>query len=514
MSQTPRSTLDKANTSVPSCEANTIARYGKIYALANVVNRSAGFLLIPLYTHLLTLAEYGLLAMVLAVTDILCLLFGLGFTSALSRFYFDAAHDREKTQQVVSTVFLGVLCMSLLICLLALPLSYAIALTVFNNLSYLPLLATAIFGLIFTILFEVELGYVTVQKKAWLYFFMSLGKAVLFIALNFVFVYELRLGVQGIIYATFISMALLSLVGIIVIFKHVGFKFSYPLFIDLLKFGLPLVPSAMANTGMTLTERYFLNLLAGPAAVGAYALAERLTSLLRMFIAAPFSQIFFVRRFESLVAGDNQQAFHRIFLIFVALMSVAALGLSLLGAEIISIIAPSSYQGLIPLIPLMGLCFVLSSINQNVELGLLYEKKTGIIAYIGIACFMLCIPINYALISLFNAMGAVYALLLVNIVRLLMTTWASKKIGADLIKLDWASAILIMLLATSIGIFFTQAQFKSFDTATLTIKILSGFSFIILVFFSPIFNCKVTLSAHSLDRSLLKKKAHIDLPTQ
>lgn len=488
-------------------EVKTISKYGRIYALGNIVNRSAGFLLIPLYTYTLTLEEYGLLAILLAITDMLSLLFGLGFTAGLSRFYFDLGsngQDVEKNRQkVVSTVFIGVLFASIIIALIAYPLAYWVNLFIFNHTEHLILFAVAIWGLIFTILFEVIVGYITVQKKAWLFFWVSSCKAILFISLNILFVFIFELGVLGIVYASLCSMGIIAIVGLAAIFRQVGFHFSFALFSDIFRYSLPLIPSAVGNAGMTLAERFFINLLAGPAALGAYALAHRLASLLRMFIATPFSQIFFVRRFETLVANENQQEFHRIFLYFVGLMATATLFLSLFSTEIIDIIAPDEYMSVSLMIPLMGLSLVLTSINQNIELGILFSKKTSSIAYIGIASFLICIPSNWLFISQFGVLGAVYSLVFVNLFRLVLTIWANDKKGTKSVKLDWPRSILILLIATFVGQYFVQSDFASFDLIIILSKLLAGSLFIILLLFSNILDNKLK---RSISKMLTRKK--------
>ncbi|WJG09743.1 oligosaccharide flippase family protein [Aliiglaciecola sp. LCG003] len=476
-------------------EMQTIAKFGQIYTLGNLVNRSAGFLLIPLYTYTLTLEEYGLLAILLALTDILSLLFGFGFTAGIGRFYFDVDSNSETATQdrqvIVSTVFIGVLLTSIFIGVAAYPLSLALTYIIFNSTEHSTLFMVAIWGLIFTILFEVLIGYITVQKKAWLFFSVSMCKAVLFISLNIGLVYFLELGVLGIVYASFISMASISIVGLVGVFKQVGFQFSYPIFIDILKYSLPLVPSAVSNAGMTLAERFFLNLLAGPAAVGAYALACKLASLLRMFIATPFSQIFFVRRFESLAANENQQEFHKIFLIFVGIMASSSLFLSLFSIEIIDIIAPKNYSSVSIMLPLIGLSLVVASINQNIELGILFTKKTWAIASIGIVSFILCLPSNWLFIGEFGVLGAVYSLVFINLARLLLTVWANHKIGTQLIQLDWGRTAVILLFSSLLGMYFVQPKFESFDFQTVLLKLIVGLAFVFILLFSNILDHRI-----------------------
>ena len=56
------------------------------YAIGNIGLRAASFLLIPVYTHSLSLADYGLLATLLAVTQILAIMIEAGLGKAQLRF--------------------------------------------------------------------------------------------------------------------------------------------------------------------------------------------------------------------------------------------------------------------------------------------------------------------------------------------------------------------------------------------------------------------------------------------
>ncbi|GAA0856486.1 lipopolysaccharide biosynthesis protein [Aliiglaciecola litoralis] len=437
-------------------EVKTILDHGKIYLIANITHRAAGLLLLPIYTHVLSTQEYGLYAIVMAVTDLFTVIFGMGFSGAMSRFYFDSNNSIADQNKVVSTTLIGFFGIAALIIICAYPMAMITVNIMFDSQQHLALFVFAIAGLVFTILFELLMGYAVIRKRAWKYFAMALSKALLFIGLNLYFVVYLELGVPGIIYATIASLGSLGIVLLVLTLSRVGVTFSFPLFKQMVLFGLPLVPSAFANSALTTVERYYINLLVGPAAVGVYSLGHRLASMLHMFIAAPFSQIFFVRRFETLSKGEDQSAFHRILLLFVALMMTCAVLLSLFGTEIIWLIAPEDYYDVVIVLPLLGLSFVLSSLNLNIELGIFYNKKTWAIPIIGFVTLGVGIPANYVFISQFGIMGAGLALVAVNIVRISTTVLVNSVLGSPLIRIDWKRAIAIMALGTILGLVVNQ----------------------------------------------------------
>ncbi|GAC13706.1 lipopolysaccharide biosynthesis protein [Aliiglaciecola lipolytica] len=467
-------------------EVKTIVDHGKIYLIANITNRSAGLLLLPVYTYVLSVEDYGLYAIIMAVSDLFTIVFGMGFAGAMSRFYFERNNSKQQQNLVVSTTMLGFFAIASLILVFAYPLASLTVEVMFQSQQYLQLFMYTIAGLVFTILYELLMGYAVIRKRAWSYFAMALSKAVLFIGLNLLFVVYWKLGVPGIIYATIASLGSLSLVALAITFSRVGFGFSKTLFKQMLLFGLPLVPSAFANSALTTVERYYINSIIGPAAVGVYSLGHRLASMLHMFIAAPFSQIFFVRRFETLAKGEDQSAFHRILLLFVAVMMFFALLLSLFGTEIVWLISPEAYLDVVVVLPLLGLSFVLSSLNLNIELGIFYNKKTWAIPLIGFITLAVGIPANYLLIHQFGIYGAGLALLFVNIVRLVTTVLINSVLGSPFITLDWSRASSIMTVGTVLGILVNLAMSDSVSFYSVALKLTVAAVFLMMLLKTPL----------------------------
>ena len=126
-------------------EEKSMAHYGLIYFVANVLNRSAALVLIPLYTHVLTLAEYGIYAMVLAVSDVVAIFFGMGVTSAMGRLYFDSYNQSDHvnaSRLVVSTAFLSMLALSMVVLVLAFPIAQVLVAVGYTEPKYLNLFAS------------------------------------------------------------------------------------------------------------------------------------------------------------------------------------------------------------------------------------------------------------------------------------------------------------------------------------------------------------------------------------
>ena len=69
----------------PMSEARSIVRDGRVYAISNVINRAAGLVLLPVFTHVLSPAEFGRYTLVQSMIEVLSVLGGLGLRGTMNR---------------------------------------------------------------------------------------------------------------------------------------------------------------------------------------------------------------------------------------------------------------------------------------------------------------------------------------------------------------------------------------------------------------------------------------------
>src|SRR5215470_1356490 len=74
-----------------------LLKHSAIYGIGNIAISLLSFLLVPLYTHYLSLAEFGVYSLMVIVYSLMSLVVDLGLSSSVSRYYFDdaRAHGSE-----------------------------------------------------------------------------------------------------------------------------------------------------------------------------------------------------------------------------------------------------------------------------------------------------------------------------------------------------------------------------------------------------------------------------------
>src|SRR5919202_3312028 len=73
-----------------AAELKRLGRHSVVYGVGGLVSRILAVLLLPLYTHYLTRADYGAIETLIALTTVLVIVLRAGISSAFFRFYFDA----------------------------------------------------------------------------------------------------------------------------------------------------------------------------------------------------------------------------------------------------------------------------------------------------------------------------------------------------------------------------------------------------------------------------------------
>ncbi|MFA7429211.1 MAG: oligosaccharide flippase family protein [Rhodospirillaceae bacterium] len=429
-------------------ELGTVVRDGRIYLIANLAGRASAFALLPLYGNVLTPTEFGVMALLIMVNDLLGMVARMGMLQAMMRLYFDAP-DQVHRDRVVATAH----AMTLGMCLLILVLAWPVAQVVVPLLQIDGYATAAMLSLVMlagNVLFGTTSNVFVIRKQPRLLVWTNVIKSLCLLVLSLVLLLVYDAGVTGAMLAYAVAFGLVAVGLSILEMRRSGLRPSRELSAAMLRFGLPLVPSAFANVALQSIDRVFLNILVGPAAVGYYALAGRLGHILQLFIAKPLSQVLIVRRFETLAAGEAQDDFHALQVLYLAILLLGALGLGLFGPELVWLLAAPDYAAAGPLIGVVALGYALSALNLSLETGLLYAKRTHLVS--GVAAVMLVIsgPLYWGMIGWLGLWGAALAFLALNVVRLVITDRLNASRGTPLIRQPWGRSLLMTGLVVAV----------------------------------------------------------------
>lgn len=390
-----------------------IARLGRetaVYGVSTVLGRALNFLLLPLYTHLLLPAEYGVVATGFAYIGFLNVVYQHGMDQAYLRF----AAESGETRPTFATSFWSVAAV-------AAGVSAGLALGADFLASPLgvPPWALRLSAVILALdaLQTVPLAELRRDHRAWYYVGVKTANIVANVALNALFVWKRELGAEGVYWAALWASAVGLLLLAPVLLRLLRPVLDGALLGEMLRFALPYVPAGLASMAVQLIDRPILACLTDDATVGVYQANHRLgiamMMAVNMFDAA--WRPFFLERGKR---PDAPELFGRVLTYWVLGGSMLFLGLSLFMPELVSLkiagktIIHPSYWGGLGVVPVILFGYLLNGVYLNFMPPVMLGKRSERVAYATAAGALVNVAANLALIPSFGMMGAAWAAML------------------------------------------------------------------------------------------------------
>ncbi|MBN1306077.1 MAG: oligosaccharide flippase family protein [Anaerolineales bacterium] len=438
-----------------------------IYGVALMLARGVSILLLPLYTHVLAPADYGIVDLLTPVINFMGILLPLEIAQALYRIFPDAESEEEKTAfassamwfvVAVHIIFIGV--MLPFASHLAVLLLRDSSLGIYIILGLATLLAIGPYNLT-VLLLRCQFQAVAFSITNLVFTLASIGFSILFVLI-------LRMGIIGVL----IGNALGYFVGLALAFffarQNYRLVFSPAKLKEMLRFSVPLVPSSAGYFIMLYFSRPAIALLRGLADVGLFGIAARLVSPIPLAVNA-FSGSLTPLIYSRYREESTPAEIARIFRVFFAGCMVLLLGTSLFSLELLHIFTAPDYYAAANLIPMMAVSAIISGLYLFTP-GLAIAKKTGIIAVLYILSGVLNIGLNYLLIPFLGVVGAALATLLSVFINFVLSMYFSQKYYP--VPHQWmrfVSGFVVTICAIGPGLLFKEITIWSIGIKTILV---------------------------------------------
>jgi O-antigen/teichoic acid export membrane protein len=419
-----------------------MAKHSLIYGLGNMLNKVVGFLMIPIYTRFLVPAEYGKLELVVLTTEILGMFISMRISRAMYRFYFEYDRQEEK-DAVVSTAFLFFGAIGLVGIGMASLFAERLAAHLLDSAVYRNYFIIAFVSLWFNTLLMLGTQYLQIQKQSLKYITVSAFQLIISLSFNVYFVVLMELGVLGVLLGNMIGAITVAVITSVAVLSKVGLRFSIKTLKEMLRFGLPLVPGALANFAVLVSDRYFVKVFGSLTHTGIYSLSCKFGVLPHTFVTIPFFQIWSVRRFELMKSATAEETMGRVITYFLLVITYIGLGLSVLCKDVIQIIADPKYWDSHRYIPLLVLSYIIFGLYNHFSISILIHKKTKYISYIDLSNGAINVLLNIVFIQRYGIFGAVYATLISYTLRIAVLYIVSNRIQKIYFEFGRAAKVLI-----------------------------------------------------------------------
>ncbi len=448
-----------------------LSRHTLVYAIAGQLSKVVGFLLIPFYTSYLTRGDYGVNELLTQLIAVLSYVAGINMTAGMSRLYFEQKTPREQ-KAVISTTLLSLAAASLLLVgALAsgarwlaplvirdagaaaaggLDAAGASSAAIGDVDGMLLLFRLTLAILVLQTVREVFFRYLQVQERSTLFSVLSVGKVVLEVSLQVWFVAGRGLGLTGVFYGVLLGEAASVAVTALLLLPSVGLAFSGPLFRQLARFTLPLIPNGLFMFCLHSGDRFVLKALAGSEALGVYGFAYKFGSIPMMFPLTPFLLVWWPYVFSIRDEEQRRLIIGRVLPYFMFVMTALVFGLALAAQELTRLMeGQPGYAAAWLAVPVVCAGYWCWSCFQIVQTGFYVQKSTGLLPWLSGTAAAVNIGANLLLVPRIGVMGAAWATLGTFALLLVATARAVRPVY----PVDWPWRRTIVPAAAAAALF-------------------------------------------------------------
>ena len=411
----------------PSLEG--MARICSVYGVSSILSRAIAFLLLPLYTRVLSPEEYGIRAMVAVGVELTLLLTACGLKEALNRFYAGGDAERPLRPEAAST---GILThIALIGAGAAMGLAFApwLAGPLLGDPALAPYLRLGMIAGFFIHVHEGTLVYLRAERRAATVAMVSLGNLLAMVALNLVFVVAFRWGVAGIFYAEILVFGISGAAFTLRILREVGTTFVPSLARAMIRFGIPLMLVPFASLFVSRADVMFLTHYGSLASVGIYALSVQCAQVLQLAVIYPFRYFWDATQFQIVRDDAGGRMFRRMFQWLTSLAVIAAFGCAIAAEHVIQLMAAPAFHEAARVVPILVIAYVLEGIYLFFNAALLVRNRTGLVGLVAVLTAVVNLGANALLVPSFLATGAASARVIAQTVMVVTTFVLAQRLG-------------------------------------------------------------------------------------
>lgn len=389
-----------------------LLRDSSIYLLGNLLQKAAAFILIPVYTRALTVAQYGILELANTVVNLLLVAAALGVPSAINKCYHRDCHDETDRGRLVGTALLFTVCVTLALALLGWAAEGWLSNALFSGPEGLVVYRYTLVWLVLAQIAVVPFEWARASGRSSLFVGMSLAQ----LAVQFVAIVLLTswggLGLRGVLAGNVLGLVAVNLAGAVLLMRTARFEIDPRLLKAMSLYGLAMIPVFLSGWVVNVSDRFFVKSLAGLDALGIYALGYKFGALVDLLIVMPFQRawtpLFFGMAKEPRAASDLA----RVTTYLVGILGVASLAVSLGVVPFLRVGATPGYYGASDYVPMICLAYLIGGVANCLANGLIVAGKMRQVAGYALLAALTNLALNALLIPWLGAYGAAVATVL------------------------------------------------------------------------------------------------------
>lgn len=385
-------------------ETNRLIKNTGIIAMGGMATKLVQFLLLPLYTSVLSTADYGIVDYINTIALFCVPAVSLLMDEALFRFLIDCGSDEDRTRIVSSS------CAVLLFGCIAFSVAMFVIWLVIQPLNAAWVIGLIVSSCLLQMASAVLRGFGDTVSYAVMNFIASFTS----IILNVLFIAVFRWGVVGMLSATVIAQGCVSVMFLIKkkLWDYIDFSVVHSQDIKvLLSYSVPLIPNKVSWTIMNMLDRLIIMNTLGASQAGVYAVSYKFPSVMDQ-VYGFFYQSWKESSARILNSGEDESDFYnKVYRSLRRFMMSVVLGMSALMPIVYGVLIKGSFGEGMLYVPILLLATYYSNISGYYGGIFTAHKDTGIMGTTTVVSAVLCVVLCFILIPTMGLYGASVATL-------------------------------------------------------------------------------------------------------
>ena len=429
----------------------SLGKQSLIYGAGHILARLVTFILLPVYTNILTQSDFGIISLVYTFLGFMTVILHYGLDASLLKHYVPAEPKEKKS--ILTNAYFSFVITSLIFSVGLILFRHHVSFFLFGAaLPKIVMMVAAI--LFFDVLWAIHVMILRAEEKPIAFVSMSLLNVCLTLGLNIYFVVYLHEGILGVVKSNLVTSGLLFIGSFPVLFSRISLaSLSKAKWKKMMKFGMPFLPAGIFSMILELSDRYILNYLTDLETVGLYNAGYKL-GMFMLLVAMGFNmgwQPYFLKK-----SPDDTGYISKITTAVLFLMGFFWFLLALWTKDLVRLqfgnysFFGEEYWAAVNIVPFVAGAYVFHGMYLLQLPGVYLKEKPSWIALVRGLGAISNIGLNFMLIPIYGIMGAALATCISFFLMAVFLFFINKQIFP--INYEWKNIIVIFI--TALGFYF------------------------------------------------------------
>lgn len=397
------------------------------YTLGSLLNRAFAFIIIPIYTRALTQQDYGAYVLLNAGAAVLTVVYELGISSAVTRYYYEFDDDAAR-RRYIGTAWVTLTGITAALTALLLVFGAGISQPLFRGISFWPYVVLMIATTFLSTAAYIPYVLMRVREQSTRFVVVIVAQAVILTVLVIVLVVVLHLGLLGAVLALFGESVAVFVFFTAYTLRNASLRFEWSWAKRSLVYGAPVMLLLGGWWVLDAADRFILRHFTTARVVAIYSVGYAIGRIL-VLVSQSANQALTPFFFSLVKEGDPET--DRILSYTATYFTLAVAGLGLLivvfAREAVLFFGGYAYLEAAKVTPLIVVAAVIQGMFYVPSRGLFLKSKTAYLPPLVAAGAGVNIALNFWLIPAYGMIGAAVATIAGYVVTVALTYVVSQR---------------------------------------------------------------------------------------